>query len=250
MFSAHGGYRLLSFRILIGCVAIVLSFFIFTRKAVLQNMSRENTMAQNGGSLYQEIDKESESFESRQNKEEDPQDNTSVYGRMGLRTVSALTVLLAAFIVLVTLAGKERHAALLGDENTYYAVSGETCPELISSEKFFQFLLPCASYAPNPDAGSELRCFSAEEAETTMQNLPEWQLNGNSIQRSFEFDDFQKAFYFMAQVAQTAERNQHHPTWTNTWNTVDVTLTTDDKDCLSTYDIALAEAMDSLFDRE
>ena len=207
-------------------------------------------MAQNGGSLYHEIDTENESFGGSIENKEDSQDNTSVYGRMGIRTVSALTVLLAAFIVLVTLAGSQRHAALLGDENTYYAVSGETCPELISSEKFFQFLLPCAKYAPNPEAGNELKCMSVEEAETTLQNLPEWQLNGVSIQRSFEFDDFQQAFYFMAQVAQTAERNQHHPTWTNTWNTVDVTLTTDDKNCLSTYDIALAEAMDSLFDRE
>ena len=50
----------------------------------------------------------------------------------------------------------------------------------------------------------------------------------------------------MSEVAQLAETNQHHPLWTNLWNEVDVTLNTDDQECLSTFDIKLAEAMDSV----
>lgn len=47
----------------------------------------------------------------------------------------------------------------------------------------------------------------------------------------------------MSQSAQLAEKNQHHPDWHNLWNTVDVIVTTDDKACLSTFDIELAQGM-------
>ena len=47
--------------------------------------------------------------------------------------------------------------------------------------------------------------------------------------------------------AQLAEKNQHHPDWRNLWNTVDITLTTDDKFCLSNFDIFLASGFDYLF---
>jgi len=51
----------------------------------------------------------------------------------------------------------------------------------------------------------------------------------------------------MTQTAQVADYNGHHPEWFNVYNTVDVTLTTHDKNnCITTYDIALAEAMDQI----
>ena len=53
----------------------------------------------------------------------------------------------------------------------------------------------------------------------------------------------------MTQVAQLAERNQHHPDWHNLYNQVDVTLTTDDQACLSTFDIELAQQMDLIYDK-
>ena len=67
---------------------------------------------------------------------------------------------------------------------------------------------------------------------------------GDSLTRTFVFADFQTAFYFMTQSAQLAEKNQHHPLWTNLWNTVEVKLTTDDKACISTFDFELAQGMD------
>jgi 4a-hydroxytetrahydrobiopterin dehydratase len=51
----------------------------------------------------------------------------------------------------------------------------------------------------------------------------------------------------MSSSAQLAEKNQHHPDWRNLYNTVDVTVTTDDKACLSTFDIELAQGMDALY---
>lgn len=51
----------------------------------------------------------------------------------------------------------------------------------------------------------------------------------------------------MAEGAQLADKNDHHPSWTNTFNTVNVTLKSDDIACISTFDIQLAQGMDYVF---
>lgn len=93
---------------------------------------------------------------------------------------------------------------------------------------------------------------SAVQTKSALPTVPEWtfveniQL-GNSIKRTFAFNNFREAFLFMSGGAQLAEKNQHHPDWRNLYNTVDVTLTTDDKACLSTFDIELAQGLDALY---
>ena len=86
-----------------------------------------------------------------------------------------------------------------------------------------------------------------------MRSIPDWKLHPNSttgdyITRSYSFSDFKSAFYFMSASAQLAQKNDHHPDWHNLYNVVDVTLTTDDKLCLGTFDIKLAQGMDYLYD--
>ena len=46
--------------------------------------------------------------------------------------------------------------------------------------------------------------------------------------------------WFMARVALIAERRDHHPDWSNSYNVVDVTLTTHDAHGLTMKDIELA----------
>ena len=53
-----------------------------------------------------------------------------------------------------------------------------------------------------------------------------WQETDNKLHRQFKFQDFSEAFAFMTRVAILAEKQNHHPTWTNTWNTVDIWLNT------------------------
>jgi 4a-hydroxytetrahydrobiopterin dehydratase len=50
----------------------------------------------------------------------------------------------------------------------------------------------------------------------------------------------------MSRAALVAEKLNHHPEWTNIYNTVDVTLTTHDCAGLSALDITLAQRMDKL----
>lgn len=50
----------------------------------------------------------------------------------------------------------------------------------------------------------------------------------------------------MSRAALVAEKLNHHPEWANTYNMVDVTLSTHDCHGLSQLDVDLAKQMDSL----
>lgn len=74
-----------------------------------------------------------------------------------------------------------------------------------------------------------------------------WQEVDNRLKKSFKFRDFNEAFGFMSRVALIAEKMDHHPTWTNTWNTVDFELSTHDAgNKVTERDRKLAEAIDKL----
>ncbi len=53
-----------------------------------------------------------------------------------------------------------------------------------------------------------------------------WTEKDNSLQATFTFKDFKEAFAFMTEVALHAEKMDHHPEWTNVWNTVSFKLST------------------------
>lgn len=53
-----------------------------------------------------------------------------------------------------------------------------------------------------------------------------WEEINNSLYRKFEFKDFSAAFAFMTRVALAAEKMDHHPLWTNVYNTVEIWLST------------------------
>ncbi len=65
-----------------------------------------------------------------------------------------------------------------------------------------------------------------------------------AITKSYKFKDFVEAFGFMTRAAMTAEKMDHHPEWSNTYNGVEVTLTSHDVEGLSPRDVKLAKAMD------
>ena len=75
-----------------------------------------------------------------------------------------------------------------------------------------------------------------------------WSLSDgqDAITKRFKFDDFVGAFGWMAKAAIHAEKMDHHPEWSNVYNTVTVTLTTHDVDGLSPLDVELAGKMDAL----
>jgi len=73
-----------------------------------------------------------------------------------------------------------------------------------------------------------------------------WTLDPNrdAVSKSFRFTDFSAAFGWMARCALEAEKLDHHPEWSNTYNRVQVLLTTHDVKGLTVLDLDLARAMD------
>ncbi len=74
-----------------------------------------------------------------------------------------------------------------------------------------------------------------------------WTEQENSLYSKFQFRDFNEAFAFMTRVALVAEKMNHHPRWSNTWNTVEIWLNTHDAgDIITDKDRQLAKAIDKL----
>ena len=77
-----------------------------------------------------------------------------------------------------------------------------------------------------------------------------WQEEKNRLQRTFKFRDFSEAFAFMTEVAFAAEKQNHHPDWSNVWNTVAIQLTSHDAGNIVTdRDRRLAARIDEIFEK-
>lgn len=74
-----------------------------------------------------------------------------------------------------------------------------------------------------------------------------WKEEDNSLKASFTFRDFPEAFAFMTEVAIAAEKQNHHPEWTNVWNRVSFKLNTHDAgDIVTDRDRKLADKIDQI----
>lgn len=84
-----------------------------------------------------------------------------------------------------------------------------------------------------------------EERLQALRDLDGWQdgQDGKAIMKSFRFKTFSEAFGFMARVALEAEKMNHHPDWSNSYNRVDVKLSTHSAGGVTELDIKLARKM-------
>ena len=87
-----------------------------------------------------------------------------------------------------------------------------------------------------------------EALAEALADLEGWSLaeDGTAIEAEFSFKGFNAAFGFMTRVALAAERQNHHPEWSNVYNTVEIALTTHDADGLSHRDVEMAKAINAL----
>ncbi|MCB1885111.1 MAG: 4a-hydroxytetrahydrobiopterin dehydratase [Geminicoccaceae bacterium] len=85
----------------------------------------------------------------------------------------------------------------------------------------------------------------ASEVEAALRDLAGWSLGGDggAIERSFRFKSFNAAFAFMTRAALLAEKMDHHPEWSNTYDRVEVRLTTHSAGGVTGNDLKMAKAM-------
>lgn len=89
---------------------------------------------------------------------------------------------------------------------------------------------------------------TSQERAQALATLTGWRLchGRDAIEKDFVFKDFSRAFAFMTQVALAAEKQDHHPEWSNVYNRVHVVLSTHECQGLSLRDISLAQTIDTI----
>jgi 4a-hydroxytetrahydrobiopterin dehydratase len=85
------------------------------------------------------------------------------------------------------------------------------------------------------------------EIAAELGKLKGWTVTNGNLHRVFEFKDFSAAFGFMARAALAAEKMDHHPDWSNSWNKVTVDLSTHSAGGLTKNDFELAGKMQQIY---
>ena len=73
-----------------------------------------------------------------------------------------------------------------------------------------------------------------------------WSIKEGKLYREFKFPDFVLAFGFMTKVAILSEKANHHPEWSNVYNSVIINLTTHEAGGISKRDFELAQKVSKL----
>ena len=84
------------------------------------------------------------------------------------------------------------------------------------------------------------------EIEQKMSTVPQWQQDGQTITRTFEFENFVEAVDFVDKLVEPAETAGHHPDLAISYNKVTVSLTSHDAGGLTQKDFALAQTISEL----
>jgi 4a-hydroxytetrahydrobiopterin dehydratase len=80
----------------------------------------------------------------------------------------------------------------------------------------------------------------------TDPQVPGWTYGEGKLRRELAFADFSEAFGFMARVALIAEKLNHHPDWSNSWNHVTIEITSHDKGGVTDTCVDFATRVNSL----
>lgn len=87
---------------------------------------------------------------------------------------------------------------------------------------------------------------SDTELQAELGRLDGWSVADGKLHKEFAFVDFVAAFGFMTRVALVAEKIDHHPDWSNSWNTVTVDIASHAAGGITAACVKLAGAADGL----
>ncbi len=88
----------------------------------------------------------------------------------------------------------------------------------------------------------------SKQIKAALKDLPEWDLEKNALERTFEFDDFAGSVDFVNGVAELSEEMDHHPDIDIRYAKVRIILSTHSKGGLTEMDFEMAERIGNLVD--
>ena len=93
-----------------------------------------------------------------------------------------------------------------------------------------------------------MNTFSKDEVAKYLESgLKNWTPGETGIVRDLRFKNFVEAFSFMTAIAFEAEKLNHHPDWSNSYNKVSITLMTHSAGGITQNDFNLANAIEVLY---
>ena len=93
------------------------------------------------------------------------------------------------------------------------------------------------------------RVLSESEVSERLKQLRDWKVENGKLCRAFTFSDFVEAFAFMTELAMVSERLNHHPEWSNVYNTLTIRLSTHDVNGISEKDFEWAKECSQRFNQ-
>ncbi|MFW5928900.1 MAG: 4a-hydroxytetrahydrobiopterin dehydratase [Halobacteriota archaeon] len=88
--------------------------------------------------------------------------------------------------------------------------------------------------------------YSDSEVERHVEELEGWSYDGERIRRSYDFDSYLAGVDFVVEVADLAEKANHHPDVHVGYKEVEVSLKSHDVDGITDRDFDLAEEIEAL----
>lgn len=95
-----------------------------------------------------------------------------------------------------------------------------------------------------------MKILNQEEIVRSKNTFPDWEIDEKGMRKTFVFDNFVEAMGCMMQIGMEAEKMNHHPEWSNVYNTLEIKLTTHDAGGLTKLDIDLAEKIEKIIQKK
>lgn len=84
------------------------------------------------------------------------------------------------------------------------------------------------------------------EIDYNLTGLKGWSLDDGRIVKQIVFKDFKEAIAAMVKIGEVAEELGHHPNWFNSYNQLNIKLSTHDAGGITMKDFELAERIEEI----
>ncbi|MCK5440962.1 MAG: 4a-hydroxytetrahydrobiopterin dehydratase [Maribacter sp.] len=88
------------------------------------------------------------------------------------------------------------------------------------------------------------------EIRQQLEKLEGWEYIDGALETTFEFKNFKEAFSVMTRIAFECEAQNHHPDWSNVYNTLNIRLKTHDAGAVTINDFRLAKSIEAIIESE
>ncbi|MGB0879765.1 MAG: 4a-hydroxytetrahydrobiopterin dehydratase [Polaribacter sp.] len=95
-----------------------------------------------------------------------------------------------------------------------------------------------------------MKMLTEYEIQKRLEKLTGWNYDENAIHTDYEFNNFKDCMSVINRISFECEALNHHPEWKNTFNTLEITLTTHDAGGVTELDFKLAEAIHTIVKTE